>query len=477
MKFKSLIFTIFVITATLTAFAVNDWFHVFYSKDGLLKVNSNLISDIDSLYYTRSDAETEEPEDSLTEYVENLNVALKDGSIFSVPLDSVRDLGPGDNVPTLYIDTDESVDEITDKENYLTARIRYIPYDGKTDTLETSVNIKSRGNSSRELPKKPYRLKFDKKQALGGLPKAKSFVLIANYLDNTLMKNSVAFKMADILEMPYNCSAVPVEVVLNGKPRGSYILTTKIGITSASVDIDEEKGILWEMDTYYDEDYRFKSSRYYLPCMVKDPDLNEVAAEDVVVGNLTWSFWRSDLDLTIAKVYADKWEDVIDAEQIAKYVLVYDLLGNHEISHPKSTYLYKADSSKKYSFGPVWDFDWGLNYVKDHTATTALLGSGSSKPFFQKIFATEAFRKAFEKELNAFAEGGLEELLTFIDEYAEMIRITALRDSDIWSIEHNAAYEAAPINKARFDQNVQALKEFIIQRFSNIQQSQTFLLY
>lgn len=56
---------------------------------------------------------------------------------------------------------------------------------GAGDVLIDNVLIKGRGNTTWGMPKKPDRLKFDKKQSLMGEPKDKSWVLLSNYADKT----------------------------------------------------------------------------------------------------------------------------------------------------------------------------------------------------------------------------------------------------------------------------------------------------
>ena len=86
-----------------------------------------------------------------------------------------------------------SITEIPSKDYYLNATLTvdgkgiYENYTGKTE-------VKGRGNSTWGYPKKPYRLKLDKKSEICGLGKAKNYVLLANHIDPTLMLNSVAFK-------------------------------------------------------------------------------------------------------------------------------------------------------------------------------------------------------------------------------------------------------------------------------------------
>lgn len=53
------------------------------------------------------------------------------------------------------------------------------------------------------IPKKPYRLKLDKKTSILGLPEAKNRVLLANFQDYTLMTNAVAMKIGQLLGLPF----------------------------------------------------------------------------------------------------------------------------------------------------------------------------------------------------------------------------------------------------------------------------------
>ncbi|MDE6782246.1 MAG: CotH kinase family protein, partial [Paramuribaculum sp.] len=145
------------------------------------------------------------------------------------------------------------------------------------DEMELS-EFRGRGNSTWNMAKKPYRFKMAKKNSICGLPKAKTFALIANYIDCTLMRNAIALWVAQHLEMPFTNHCVPVKVFFNGIDKGQYMLTEKIGVGSGSFDIDETTGMLFELDSNYDEDFKFQYTWYEnygtktLPVMVKDPD-------------------------------------------------------------------------------------------------------------------------------------------------------------------------------------------------------------
>jgi hypothetical protein len=77
-----------------------------------------------------------------------------------------------------------------------------------------AIEIKGHGNSTWELPKKPYKLKLSDKAELLGMPAGKDFVLLANYLDRTLIRTAVAFALSERMGLPYTPRSRFVEVFL-----------------------------------------------------------------------------------------------------------------------------------------------------------------------------------------------------------------------------------------------------------------------
>lgn len=468
--FISLVFAVF-----FNVPASDNWVALFFRSEGLTRVKAVPLDSLDNIMYI----EMAEIDSAFTGYPTHLSYKAKNCRADTISLDSVISLDIRPNIARVYIDTDSLVDEVPDKENYLRASLRYVPSDTLSEGLEAEVSIRGRGNTTWNMPKKPYRLKFDKKQELAGMAKAKNFVLIANYLDNSLMKNAVAFKVAELVGMSYYNSAVPVDLFFNGKPRGSYLLTQKIGINSGSADFDEYYGMLWEIDSYYDEEYRFRSSRFNLPCMAKDPDFLEIADDDPVTAGALWAYWKADLDLALAKVYDGKWQEVFDAPQLAKYVLVNHLCGNFEISQAKSIFLYKTSPGEKYCFGPVWDFDWALGFTEHSYPVGCQLAipGTDAYDFWHKIFSDPEFQSVFREELQDFLDKGIEELMEYVDAYADTIRISAVADYDLWPEERFYGFENSEIHTGRYDRNVSLIKDYIRRRIEFIEASPRLLLY
>lgn len=356
-------------------------------------------------------------------------------------------------IPELTITTtDPSIAEIPSKDYYLEGTLAvngrggYEDYTGKTE-------VKGRGNSTWGYPKKPYRLKLNKKAEICGLGKAKNYVLLANHLDPTLMLNSVAFKIGRLLELPFTNHAIPVDVVLNGIYKGSYLLTEQIEVKENRVDLDENNSVMWELDSYWDDEPKFKSTAFNLPVMVKDPDLTTEQFE----------YWKKDFNAFTTQFAKEPLEgnsyvDMIDIESVAKFLITFNLVHNMEINHPKSVFLHK-EGNGKYVMGPIWDFDWAYDYegTSNHFGryNTPLFSSsmnGVGTAFFQRFLQDSRVKTIYKRTWQDFKNNKLDALLQYVDDYAVMLKPSVERNSELWE------------NTRSFDTKVKELKTWLRNR-------------
>lgn len=431
--------------------SANDFLGIFLKDGNASRVRLYPVDSVEMLRYSPA---RDFPETGF----DTLNLMLHNGRYERLCLDSLIRYEITTNVPSIHIVTDPPVDEITSKEEYLKGSFALEGMGRFEDMSGVSVKIKGRGNTTWGYPKKPYRLKFDKKISLFGLAKAKNYVLIANHLDNTQMKNTVAFRIAELLGMPYTNHSVPVNVYLNGRYRGSYMLSEKIGINSGSVDIDEETGILWELDTNYDEDFKFITPVYGIKTQVKDPDFKELEeADPVLAADDRFLIWKSDFARMEKAIQEGRWFDEIDMQSMVDYMLVTTVCCNCELSHPKSTFLYKEALGEKYFMGPVWDFDWAFNFRNPPNIHLLSLNSAGVKMFID-ILKTPEFRRAFSERWEYFKENIYPQVMAYIDYYAAMMRVSALQNGELWPKSRNEH------TTETFDANVESLKDWIRQR-------------
>ncbi len=326
------------------------------------------------------------------------------------------------------------------------------------DTVE-GCEIRGRGNSSwtwSYMSKNPFRIKFPKKQKQSpfNLTKDRQWVFIANKQNGSMTTNSIAQKIAAMVDAEALCHMIPVDVYINGHYRGSYCFTEKIGIADNSVAIDEATGCLLELDDYYDEDFRFKDPTYNLPVNVKDPDFGEEDDERLITFTDVQNSFNSLASTLNAGGDIAKH---IDMESWAKFWLVNDLVRNVETHHPKSCYLFNPDPAggEKWVFGPVWDFDWAFGYEETHTYFIAGADEDlyskfvyttpkAGNKFYSALRNSNAGKRAYYKEwVNFMAEGRLQEVLEYIDDYTQFALPSIKHNNDANISEKNSTdYEA-----------------------------------
>ena len=257
------------------------------------------------------------------------------------------------NLPTVTIHTKNG--EIPyDKEHDIPSQITIISKDG-SQILSEPGGIRERGNASRGFDKKPYRIKFDKKQNVLDAPaKAKKWTLINNYGDKTLMRNLLAFRISQIMGMPYTPYGTAVDVILNGEYKGCYQLCDQIEVNSNRVDITEMKpkdidgeeltgGYLIEIDAYANQETSWFRSAKGIPVTIKSPDDDEIVAEQ-------HNYIKEKFDQM-----EKNWQTYLDLNTFLRHFIIGELSGNTDTYW--STYMYKHRSNDIFYTGPVWDFD------------------------------------------------------------------------------------------------------------------------
>lgn len=274
-------------------------------------------------------------------------------------------------LPIIYIDT-ENNDSIVDKERKIpatfyadcSAREEYDNIASIDSAL--TLTIKGRGNASWLLPKKPYKLKFDKKQSLFGLPKNKHYALLADVQMMTPL-SIIGMEMGRQIGMTWAPHMQPVELILNGNYDGTYLLAESVKISSGRVDIyeqpegneDEELipyGWLVEIDNYSDN-FQItipEKDGALLRITHKSPELLSTAQRDWLIHEFT--------EINSAIYSEDKksttWSDYLDMTSFAQYFIVSEVMHNLD-AYTGSFYIHKDKGvNAKWIAGPLWDVTW-----------------------------------------------------------------------------------------------------------------------
>ena len=354
---------------------------------------------------------------------------------YTAKLSQLTDTG----LPVVYLRTPSEItskdiwtptsDEVSDEEFCQL----YIDADGRNswdgvafeDFAEFNCQVKGRGNTTWDWPKKPYAIKLAKKKEVLGMAKHKRWVLLANIIDKSMIRNSVAFMIAKACyndgtgaQQGWNPSGHCVELVLNGKHLGNYLLCEQIKIDGNRIDIAEsdtpttstsDQGYLLEIDRYWGNDateqlywtsYRKSTSyaqsynsnysymygtnyydggvqvsygNYKMKFGLKGPDDGDLGENGAGKNTAAYQFIYNKVNDTEKWIF-NTMTTSTSLDEIAKYIhvdsyidywLTFEVAMNQEPNNPGSVYMYYDPSDGLLHAGPIWDFDYGT-YMYDY---------------------------------------------------------------------------------------------------------------
>lgn len=145
----------------------------------------------------------------------------------------------------IYVENGGVIDS---KDEYKNVTVELV--DGYEIVMSAKGRAKGRGNATWGYDKKPYKIKFDEKQSLFGLTANKDWVLLAEYCDKSLMRTAYMCELAQTVGLPYPIHYHHVQLYLNGKYHGMYVLTDQVEKKKGRVNIEDD-GFLFENDNYF----------------------------------------------------------------------------------------------------------------------------------------------------------------------------------------------------------------------------------
>lgn len=269
-----------------------------------------------------------------------------------LPLDDSQ--YPYVGIPRLVIETEHFAD-VKSRDTYLSANIQIYGKSAPESKIH-SVSIRARGNTSfSAMPKYSYKLKFNKKETILGMPKDKEWALIANFGDKTHIKNYITYKLAEWLGDEYAPRTQYVELFLNRTYKGLYLLTETVKVGKHRVDIPKNNNsFLLEIGPtqksgkqYFEQD-----DRLFEVCYPKDIDDSSFALITKHISD--WSQYLSN-----GKFHEDDsistWLDIDD---FIRYYWIQEFTKNLDGAFHRSIFFtWEKDGIIK--MGPVWDFDQG----------------------------------------------------------------------------------------------------------------------
>ncbi len=361
------------------------------------------------------------------------------------------------NLPVVYVNTPTP---ITSKEEWTANCTIQIANSGEYDDTYTS-SIKGRGNSTWSYAKKPYAIKLDKKAAVLGMPKHKRWCLLAEYLDPGFVRDELTYYIGrEISTLDWTPRTRQVEVVLNGKYNGLYLVCEQIKIDDNRVNVGDD-GFIMEIDARATEDTDpyFSIAHIPQPVAVKDYDEKEGSleyVEDYVV--------RADA-LLFSKDYLDPesgWKSMIDMPSFVDWYIVRELAKDNDAIFWSSCYM-SLKRGEKLKMGPLWDFDISMgNYFQEGGTSDSNNPEGfriKNVAWYQRMFTDPEFVALVKQRFNVYYYSQ-DKIYSQIDMIEETSREAYQGDVNLWRPSYSStaySYRQARLNylkswlKQRFD--------------------------
>src|SRR4051812_29912139 len=268
--------------------------------------------------------------------------------------------------------------------------------------VDAAATIKGRGNATWNMVKKPYQIKFKTAAGPLGMEPARTWVLLADHTDPSLMRNKLSYDLARHVGLAYSPESRFVDVKINDVDGehllGNYLLTEKTEVGPTRVNLTDPQAELLEEDQNYGaaEPFHFTAATSQRIFVLKDAPggVGDALTPDQAAG---WTSTKAYLNAFEAALYAPtpdwtKISSMIDVDSFVKNYFVHEVAENYDFNR-SSMYFYKNGPGDKLHAGPVWDFDlslgnftpqaWGGDPTSDYVKTTTYLRSKTHNWFEQ----------------------------------------------------------------------------------------------
>lgn len=357
------------------------------------------------------------------------------------------------NTASVYIKTQSgSINYISEsKRNREAGSLYVLDQAGRVAFGNDFEYIRVRGNYSFYPYKKSFHIRLNDGSPMLGMPSAKTWLLIASYRDNAMVRNPMTFDLAAAAGMAYTPEYRFAEVYVNTVYYGTYILCEKIQVNKNRVNVfDLEKATeklndkdLSKYKHLGTAEYKRNTMKYYSipnvpedvsggyllqleleerypaassgfvtsrgqPVVIKSPEY-AAKAEVEYIRSLVQSFENAicaedGVDPDTGKHYTD----LADLSSLVGKYLVEEITKNVD-GNKSSYYIYKYsdDVNEKLYFGPVWDYDiaygnYTASYYRERnlpSGTGLMTGVDDYERYywFPKLYAREDFREAVQE--------------------------------------------------------------------------------
>jgi spore coat protein CotH len=384
-------------------------------------------------------------------------VKAADGAIDHYQVDLTKFTG----LPIVYLSTDNNA-EIDSKDDYVEGEISLDGGRYMNSTLQATMKIRGRGNSTWGHPKKPFQMKFDEKTEFLGMPADKKWLFLAEYSDKTMLRNRIAFEMGYISQLDWTPNSAFAEVYIGGEYNGTYNITQKVEESDNRVALGDTGYLLEidQLDRLDADDVYFYTDNFLIN--IKEPSIDLASAEYLYVKDLFNEF-ETVLHSSQFKDPILGYAKFIDVNSFIDWYLISEITKNVDSKSFSSIYL-NVMPGREIKMGPLWDFDLSFGNVDYADSQFAAGFWVKDHPWYARLFQDPDFVNKVNERFKYF-RNNQQYILDKIDQQAEVLKWAQQENDEKWHTIGTYVWPN-PVVLASYDEEVAHLKSWYTRRMN-----------
>lgn len=341
--------------------------------------------------------------------------------------------------------------------------------------VESNINIRVRGNSSRKFDKTGYLFKFTdgdgntEAHEVLGMESDDTWVLHGPYLDKTLMRNYMWYNISGQI-MDWAPDVRYCEVFINGTYQGVYVMTEQIGVGEGRIDVtkyDEKSNmssyiICADRESVNDVAYLDNFSSYtresYGQISVKYPRDSKLTPELVETIGKDFSEFEKSLYSYDHDSKRYGYRNYIDTGNFVDYFIINEVTQNTDAGL-YSTYFYKDITGKLKLC--VWDFNNCCdNYIEDEQPMAGFFMQ--NRAWFcmlcrDDLFVKQVILRYRELRRNILSDEAIEQ---YIEDTEEYLGSAIDRNFEVWGYSFQKEHDLMIQEGRQIDSYSEAVRRY-----------------
>ena len=336
-------------------------------------------------------------------------------------------------LPTVWLETSDHKD-VTKAEQYYNGKIKVTGnLTTSAKSLITHGNVKfmalgkllwykSRIHSDEQLGKNTFSLLFDRDFSLLDSPEGNTWKLYTNAADKTMLHNRMGYYLGEISSLDYTPRFHHVNLMLNGRYFGTYLLGEEIEASEGRVDVGADGFVLGVGSTASGP--TFKTTYLENAVGIVAPSASQ-SAEAV---NYVSDYVTRAENALFSLSYTDAeqgWQQYLDIDSFVDWYLVNEIAKNENATFKRDCMM-NLKRGGKLKMGPLWDFESAFGTGSGSTGFVV-----KNVLWYARLFQDPAFVSRVKQRYNYYYSHKYD-IINEINTTAQYLKYAIQEDNNKW---------------------------------------------